>query len=221
MGSTINYEDCPHCKREGTLYAEYNYKSGEIDHFCMECGYIYARHFKRDENDEIVTRQIEFDRASCFFRVVDYGNNKVLWEKSAADVGDFTSELLTQWHTYGAPFMGEKLPNGYKEIIFVGDEDECLYGMGRYIDAKKCDDVFIVVQEAEYEESTYEGCGVINVRMASGGGSSSSVGEGSTKEDVIEEVNYIKEHNPDTVIGVYATWFNKETQKLEVISDFG
>ena len=91
--------------------------------------------------------------------------------------------------------------------------------MGHFINIKRCTDDVIVVEVAKYEEEINEGYGVINISMISGGGSCSSVPKEASREDVLQEVEHIKEMNPTTVKGVYATWFNPETKTLEVLSE--
>lgn len=53
MGSVISEIECPNCKQE-TCNEDYKYKSGEISHFCSECGYNRNRYIVRDEEGKAV-----------------------------------------------------------------------------------------------------------------------------------------------------------------------
>ena len=53
MGSVINNELCPHCMNE-FMYDEFNYKTGEFNQFCQDCGYVNELYMKRDKEGKIV-----------------------------------------------------------------------------------------------------------------------------------------------------------------------
>jgi len=229
MSSSISYETCPYCKSEGALYAELNCRTGEDTQFCMECGYSYDYRLVRDEDDNVITNNIEYDVECCILAVTK--GKDIIWQKKLSEIPGGYLSIFKNWGGFNfsrneeyekllKDVLGEAVPDGYRDVFYMGDEEpESLYGFSRYIAKDECDDEKLVLKQASYEEIEIPGYGVINIAMVSGGGSSSSVGENASKEDIIEEVKRIKDMNPTTVKGVYATWFNSETKTLEILSE--
>ena len=229
MSSSISYENCPRCGSEGSLYMELNCRTAEDEHFCLECGYSYSYRFARDENDDVIINDMEYDIAYCVLGMP--GGDGLKWQKKLSEIPGGYLDILPKWaglrfhkdEEYEkklASIFGKEVPDGYRNVYYIGEDGpEALNGLGHFINIKRCTDDVIVVEVAKYEEEINEGYGVINVSMISGGGSCSSVPKEASREDVLKEVEHIKDMNPTTVKGVYATWFNPETKTLEVLSE--
>ena len=55
MGSVQGYSECPRCGKD-QCYEDYNYKTGEQNQICFDCGYIYQANYKRDEEGNYVMK---------------------------------------------------------------------------------------------------------------------------------------------------------------------
>lgn len=55
MGSVQGYAECPRCHKD-QCHEDYNYKTGETNQICFDCGYIHQVNYKRDEEGNYVMK---------------------------------------------------------------------------------------------------------------------------------------------------------------------
>lgn len=113
MGSVINYELCPHCMNE-FMYDEFNYKTGEFNQFCQDCGYVNELYMKRDKEGKIV--KINPDKPLTFDNI-EYGKHIV-----NNPYGAFKIELVEGSTTFGTLKDEEEYNKYVSEILSMNDQ---------------------------------------------------------------------------------------------------
>lgn len=219
MASSISYGNCPCCGEIGSLHMELNCNTMEDDHFCMSCGYSYHYYFVRDDNGQLVRKPVEFNIEDCVFGVRDYNSKEIIYKRPVSDVEGLSEDIIAEWINY-LPFKrkpDDTAPEGSRNLYYIGGEEpQQLFYIGDRITVSD-DKTKLIVLQAETKEETTDGHGVIYIGSVNGGGSMYDIPEDMTREEVVEQVKQIINDNPGKIKYIKATWFNKETKKVEVL----
>ena len=69
MSTAIGMDTCPRCGNF-TLFTDLDTRTGDYDAYCQKCGCGYHFNYKRDENYNIVTKDIVYPRNKIYFVVI-------------------------------------------------------------------------------------------------------------------------------------------------------
>ncbi len=215
MSTAIGMDTCPRCGNF-TLFTDLDTRTGDYDAYCQKCGCGYHFNYKRDENYNIITKDIVYPRNKIYFVVTDFDKETILWKKPMNEVKDLTAEMIVAYinHVYFGDTMKDN-PYGLHAVYVEEDgEMRLAYHLGDTFRIDNPETVTLV--QAQSEESETVGYGLINIEVPSSYDMHFEIPKGMTKSDAQKKLHdMLNIHKKDDIKSVTATWFNEETNTLE------
>lgn len=219
MSTSIDYVDCPCCGEKGTLFREFNCRTTEDEHFCMACGYTYSYHFQRDEKGELVRKPTEYNLKDCIFGIRDYDTMKLVHQIPMDTVENISEKMIEDWINYLPSLRkpDDNAPEGSRNIFYMeGETPHQLFYIGNFLTVNK-EKNLLIVHEAHVEEEINQGHGVIVIARNNNGTIFQNVPANKTKEEVLKDIEELRDKHLDEIKYIKATWYNNDTKKLEVL----